>query len=55
VAVDVLHRPALRFEALADVLAGGEVGMAVDRDAVVVPQADEVAELQVAGQASPLR
>ena len=50
VPVDALHVPALRLEALLDVLAEGEIGAAVDRDAVVVVEIDQVAEPEVPGQ-----
>ncbi len=49
-AVDSLHVPAGRSEALLMVLGGAERGRAVDRDAVVVEQHDQAAEAEMAGQ-----
>ena len=48
--VDVLHVPAVRLVALGDVLAERDRGVVLDRDAVVVVQHDQVAELLVAGE-----
>ena len=42
--------PAVGVEALGDVVAVGQAGRAVDRDAVVVEHADQPAEAEVAGQ-----
>ena len=47
---DPLHVPAVRLEALADVLGEGEVRGAVDGDVVVVVEEDELAQLQVTGE-----
>ena len=46
----VQHVPAVALEAPADVLGEGQVGVAVDGDAVVVVEHDELAELQVPGE-----
>ena len=48
--VDVLHVPAVGLVARGDVLAERDVGVALDRDVVVVVEHDQVAELLVAGQ-----
>jgi len=45
------HLPAVALEALGRVVAAGERRAAVDRDAVVVEEADQLAELEVAGVA----
>ena len=51
VPVDVLHHvPAVGFEALRRVFGEPAGGLAVDGDAVVVVEHDELAELQVAGE-----
>ena len=42
--------PAVAHEARGDVVAEGEVGVAVDRDVVVVVDPAEVGELEVAGE-----
>ena len=42
--------PAVRLEALRDVVAVGELGRAVDRDVVVVVDEHQAAELQVTGE-----
>ena len=42
--------PPIRFEALADVVAVGQRGVAVDGDVVVVVDADQVAETLMAGK-----
>ena len=47
---EVLDVPAVGLEALADVVAVGERGVAVDGDVVVVVDADQVAEAEVAGE-----
>ena len=53
--VDRLDVPAVALEPLGDVLPGeGEVGLAVDGDAVVVVEVDEPPELVVAGEAGRL-
>ena len=52
---DVLDVPAVGGVARGDVLAEGHVGVALDRDVVVVIEHDEVAELLVAGEAAGLR
>ncbi len=46
--------PAGRLEAGRDVLAGRKIGAAVDGDAVVVPQHDQPAQLQMPGKADRL-
>ncbi len=48
------HVPAVRDEAGGYVLAEGQLGVAFDRDAVVVVDPDEVVELEVAGQGGGL-
>ena len=50
VLVQVLHVPAVGLVARADVLGEGELGVALDRDVVVVVEADQLAEPEVAGQ-----
>ena len=45
--VDALHRPAVRLVARAHVLRERELGLALDRDAVVVVVDDEVRDAQV--------
>ena len=45
---NMLDVPAVGFEALADVFAEGEVGVAVDGDGVVVVEVDELAQLEEA-------
>jgi hypothetical protein len=40
--IDVQHLPAVRREALGGIVAVGEVGLAIDRDPVVVIEADEL-------------
>eukprot|EP00982_Pelagococcus_subviridis_P002992 23048-Pelagococcus_subviridis.AAC.3 len=52
--LDVLHVPAVRLVALADVLREGDVGVAVDGDVVVVVERDELAELPVRGEGRAL-
>ena len=47
---DVVHRPAVGGEALADVVGVGQLGGAVDGDVVVVVDVDQPAELEMAGQ-----
>ena len=47
---DVLRVPAERVEARRDVLGERDVGVAVDRDLVVVVEDDELAEAPVAGE-----
>ena len=47
---ELLDVPAVRREALGDVVAVGELGVAVDGDVVVVVDADQVAEAEVAGE-----
>ena len=47
---DVQHLPAVRLKALGRIVAEREVGAPVDGDAVVVVEADELAELLVAGE-----
>ena len=47
---DALDVPAVRLVPLDRVLGDGRLGVALDRDVVVVPQQDQVAELLVAGQ-----
>ena len=47
---DALDVPAVRLVPLDGVLGDGGLGVALDRDVVVVPQQDQVAELLVAGQ-----
>jgi hypothetical protein len=48
--VDGLDVPAVRLVARRDVLGEGDVGVVLDRDAVVVPQQRQVAQLLRAGQ-----
>ena len=48
--VEVQHLPAVGLVASGDVLGEGDLGRAVDRDAVVVPEDDEPAEAEVAGE-----
>ncbi len=48
--VDVLDVPAVGLVAGGDVLGEGDRGVVLDRDAVVVPDDDEVAEVLGAGQ-----
>eukprot|EP00972_Heterocapsa_arctica_P054463 8025327-Heterocapsa_arctica.AAC.1 len=43
------HLPAVRLIAHAHILGEGELGVAVDGDAVVIVEDDELAQLQVAG------
>jgi len=50
VSVHALHVPAVGLEAPAPVLGEGQVGAALDGDAVVVVEVDELAQAQVAGQ-----
>ena len=54
VSVDGLHVPACGFEALALVFAGRQVGFAVDGDLVVVPEYDELTQLEVTGEGNRL-
>ncbi len=49
-AVDFHHMPLRHAKALRHVLADGQLGAAVVGDAVVVPQEDQLAQTQVAGQ-----
>ena len=46
----VLHVPAVGLIALQYVLGEGHIGAAIDGDAVVVVQGDQLAQLQVTGQ-----
>src|SRR3712207_8172285 len=48
--VDALHVPAVGLVALADVLGEGDGRVVLDRDAVVVVDQDQVAQLLRAGQ-----
>ena len=50
VAVDALGVPAAGVEALELVLMARQLGRAVDRDVIVVPEDDQLAELQMAGE-----
>ena len=47
---DVQHLPSVALEAERGVVAEGEIGAAVDRDAIVVVEADQFPELEVAGE-----
>ena len=47
---DALHVPAVRLVARGDVLGEGDRGVVLDRDAVVVPDQDEVAQALGAGE-----
>ena len=47
---DALDMPSVRLEALAGIVAVGELGRAVDRDVVVVVDVDQAAEPQMAGE-----
>ena len=47
---EVLDVPAVGLEALADVVGVGQLGRPVDRDVVVVVDADQPAEAEVAGE-----
>ena len=53
--VDELHVPAVRLVAREDVLGERDLGVALDRDVVVVPQHDEVAQLLRARRATTPR
>lgn len=53
--LDVLHVPALSLVAGGNVLGEGDLGVAVDGDAVVIVQDDELAQAPVAGQRGGLR
>ncbi len=55
VPVYVLHVPAVGLEAPASILGEGQVGAALDGDAVVVVQVDQLAQAQMAGQRRSLR
>ena len=50
VLLEVLHVPAVRLVALADVLGERQLGVALDRDVVLVVERDQPAEAEVAGQ-----
>ena len=50
VLAEVLHVPAVGLVALGDVLGERERGVALDRDVVVVPERDQLAEAEVTGQ-----
>jgi hypothetical protein len=52
--IDLLHVPAIGFEALAHVLGEGERGGAVEGDTVVVVEPHQLAQAEVAGQRSGL-
>ena len=52
--VDVQHLPAVGLEALRGVIGEREIGRPVDRDVVVVVEADQLAELEVSGEAGGL-
>jgi hypothetical protein len=54
VAVDLLDLPAVRLEALPDVLREAQARRSVDRDAVVVVEHDQASQTQMAGQGGRL-
>ena len=52
--IHLLDVPAIRFETLVLVLCEGQIGIAVDRDAVVVVEIDKLSQPQVTGQTGRL-
>jgi hypothetical protein len=48
--MDVLSVPSVRLESFDNILVEGNVGVTIDGDVVVIPDGNQVTQLQVAGQ-----